>query len=70
MFSQCNSNAFTFYFLCFFHLKAMILHPISYLTAIKRASFYLHISWLFKTRRAIFKKEHQRKNIQFSPTQN
>ena len=44
MFSLCNSSVFTFYFLCFSHLKPIILHPISYLITIKRASFYLHIS--------------------------
>ena len=70
MFSLCNSSIFTFYFLCFSLLKPIILHPISYLTAIKRVSFHLHTSWLFKTRRAIFKKEHQCKSVLFSPAPN
>ena len=67
LFSRCKSSTFTFYFLCFFHLKAMILRPISYLNATKRAFFHLHFSWTFKTRRAIFKKEQQSKNDLFLP---
>lgn len=70
MFSLCNSSIFTFYFLCFSHLKPITLRPVSYLIAIKRTSFHLHISWLFKTRRAIFKKEYQRKSVLFSSVLN
>lgn len=39
MFSLCNSSVFTFYFLCFSHLKPIILHPISYLITITMSIF-------------------------------